>query len=86
MINSNCKTFEHVSNVLTFAMFCSIFQNHEINRNKNMKINDKKVKNIVSLLTQFSKHTYSGGYKARKEIHLCNPYSKALSKLLVYTL
>ena len=51
-------------------MFCSMFQHHEINRNKNKEINDKKVKNTVSLLTQFGdKHTYSGGYQARKEIH-----------------
>jgi len=29
------------------------------------------------LLTRFGdKHTYSGGYQARKEIHLCSPYSK----------
>jgi len=42
-----------------------MFQHHEINRNKN-----KKLKNTVSLLTQFGdKHTYSGGYQARKEIH-----------------
>jgi len=51
-------------------MFCSMFQHHEINRNKNKKINDKKVKNTVSLFTHFSdKHTYSMGYQARKEIH-----------------
>ena len=47
-----------------------MFQHHNINRNKNKKINDKKVKNTVSVLTQFDdKHTYSGGYQARKEIH-----------------
>jgi len=46
----------------------------------------KKVKDTVSLLTQFGdKHTYSGGYQARKEIHYCSLYSIALSKLLVYT-
>jgi len=57
-----------------------------INRNKNNKVNDKKVKNTMSLLTQFGdKHTYSGGYQARKEIHSCTPYSIALSKLLFYT-
>jgi len=39
----------------------------------------------MSLLTQLDdKHTYSGGYQARKEIHWCSPYSIALSKLLVY--
>ncbi|KEH30012.1 hypothetical protein MTR_4g057980 [Medicago truncatula] len=31
----------------------SMFQHHAITRNKNKKINDKKVKNTVSLLTQF---------------------------------
>ena len=47
-----------------------MFQHHEININKNRKVNDKKVKNTVSLLTQFSdNHTYSGGYQNRKEIH-----------------
>ena len=47
-----------------------MFQHHEININKNRKVNDKKVKNTVSLLTQFSdKHTYSRGYQARKENH-----------------
>jgi len=47
-----------------------MFQHHVISRNKNKKINDKKVKNTVSLLTQFGdKHTYSGGYQARKETH-----------------
>jgi len=57
--------------VLTFAMFSSMFQHHATNRNKNKKkINDKKVKNTVSLLIQFGdKHTYFGGYQARKEIH-----------------
>jgi len=64
-----------------------MFQNHSVNRNKNKKINGKKLKDTISLLTQFGdKHTYSGGYKVRKEIHYCSPYSKALSKLLVYTL
>ena len=47
-----------------------MFQHHELNRNKNKKVNYKKVKNTVSFLTQFSdKHTYYGGYQARKEIH-----------------
>ena len=47
-----------------------MFQQRKLNRNKNKKINDKKVKNTVSLLTQFGdKHTYSAGYQARKEIH-----------------
>jgi len=51
-------------------MFRSMFQHHVINRNKNKEINDEKVKNKVSLLTQFGdKHTYSGGYQVRKEIH-----------------
>jgi len=41
-----------------------MFQHHRINRNKNKKINDRKVKNTVSLLTQFSdKHTYTGATK-----------------------
>ena len=63
-----------------------MFQHHNVNRNKNKKINDKKVKDTVSLLTQFGdKHTYSVGYQARKEIHQCSPYSIALSKLVVYT-
>jgi len=39
-------------------------------KKKNKKINDKKVKNTMSLLTQFGdKHTYNGGYQGRKEIH-----------------
>jgi len=47
-----------------------MFQHHILNINRNKKINDKKVKNTVSLLTQFGdKHTYYGGYQARKEIH-----------------
>jgi len=47
-----------------FAMFRLMFQNRTIRRNKNKKINDKKVKNTVSLLTQFSdKHTYYGATK-----------------------
>ena len=48
-----------------------MFKHHEISiTKKNKKINDKKVKNTVSLLTQFGdKHIYSGGYQARKEIH-----------------
>jgi len=56
--------------VSTFIMFRSKSQHHIINRNKNKEINDKKVKNTVSLLTQFGdKHTYSAGYQGRKEIH-----------------
>jgi len=36
-----------------------MFQHRKVNRNKK---NDKKVKDTVSLLTQFGdKHTYSGG-------------------------
>jgi len=51
-------------------MFWLMFQHHVINRNKNKKVNHKKVKNTVSLLTQVGdKHTHSGGYQARKEIH-----------------
>jgi len=47
-----------------------MFQHYEVNRNKNKKINDKKVKDTMSLLTQFGdKHTYFGGYQARKEIN-----------------
>jgi len=47
-----------------------MFQNHKLNRSKAKKLNDDKVKNTMSLLTQFGdKHTYSGGYQARKEIH-----------------
>jgi len=47
-----------------------MFQHQELNRNKNKKVNDKKVKNTVSLLTQFGdKHTYSGNYQTWKEIH-----------------
>jgi len=52
-------------------MFQSMFQYQTINRNKKIrKINDMKVKNTMSLLTQFGdKHTYTGGYQARKKIH-----------------
>jgi len=51
-------------------MFRLMFKHHTINIYKNKKINDKKVKDIMSLLTQFGdKHTYFGGYQARKEIH-----------------
>jgi len=51
-------------------MFRLMFQHRKVNRNKNKKINDKKVNNTMSLLTQFNdKHTYSGGYQAMKEIH-----------------
>jgi len=47
-----------------------MFQHHRVNRNKNKKINDKKVKGTVSLLTQFGdKHTYYGGNPTWKEIH-----------------
>jgi len=47
-----------------------MFQHRKSNRNKTKKVNDKKVKNTMSLLTQFGdKHTYSRGYQARKEIH-----------------
>jgi hypothetical protein len=45
---------------------------HRANNNKqNMKtVKDKKAKGTGELLTQFGdKHTYSGGYQARKEIH-----------------
>ena len=67
-------------------MFRLMFQHHTNKQIKRRKINDKKVKNTVSLLTQFSdKHTYSRGYQVRKEIHQCSPYFIALSKLLVYT-
>jgi len=35
---------------------------HHANKQKNIKVNDKKVKGTKSLLTQFDdKHTYSGG-------------------------
>jgi len=51
-------------------MFRLMFQHRTICKDKNKKINDKKVKNTVSLLTQFGdKHTYSRGYQAKKEIH-----------------
>jgi len=53
-----------------FAMFRLMFQHRMIRRNKNKKINEKKLKDTVSLLTQFGdKHTYFGGYQASKEIH-----------------
>jgi len=43
---------------------------HHANKQKNVKIKDKKIKGIEGLLTQVSdKHSYSGGYQARKEIH-----------------
>jgi len=46
-----------------------MFQRHAINKITSRKINDKKVNNTESLLTQFGdKHTYSGDYQARKEI------------------
>jgi len=52
-----------------------MFQHHDISRNKNKKINDKKVKSTVSLLTQFGdKHTYFGGLPSQEG---CNtPYSQ----------
>ena len=43
--------------VSTFMMFRSMFQHHVTNRNINKKINDKKVKNTESLLTQFVTNT-----------------------------
>jgi hypothetical protein len=44
-----------------------MFQDHEINRNKNKKINDRKVKNTMSLLTQFGdKHTYIWGLPSQE--------------------
>jgi len=48
-----------------------MFQHRASNKhNQNSKIKDKEVKGRESLLTQFGdKHTYSGGYQARKEIH-----------------
>jgi len=47
-----------------------MFQHRKSNKNKNKKVNDKKVKNTVNLLTQFGdKHTYSRGNQAIKEIH-----------------
>jgi len=40
------------------------------NEHNKENIKDKKVKGTRELLTHFSdKHTYSGGYQARKEIH-----------------
>ena len=68
-------------------MFHLMFQHRASSKyNQNSKIKDKKVKNTMHLLTQFGdKHTYSGGYQARKEIHQCTPYFIALSKLLVCT-
>jgi hypothetical protein len=52
---------------------------HHANNNKQkmQNVNDKKVKGTGELLTQFGdKHTYSGDYQVRKEIHQCSPYSK----------
>jgi len=47
-----------------------MFQHHANKQLICKKINDKKVKGTVSLLTQFGeKHTYFRGYQARKEIH-----------------
>jgi hypothetical protein len=45
---------------------------HHANNNKQkmQNVNDKKVKGTGELLTQFGdKHTYSGDYQVRKEIH-----------------
>ncbi|KEH22074.1 Pmr5/Cas1p GDSL/SGNH-like acyl-esterase family protein [Medicago truncatula] len=51
-------------------MLCLMFQHRASNKHKRNKIKEKKVKGTASLLTQFrDKHTYSGGYQARKEIH-----------------
>jgi len=52
-------------------MFHLMFQHRASNKhNQNSKIKDKEVKGTESLLTQFGdKHTYSGSYQARKEIH-----------------
>ena len=51
-------------------MFRLMFRHYENKKIKRKKINDKKVKRHSELLTQFGdKHTYSGGYQARKEIH-----------------
>jgi len=52
-------------------MLCLMFKHHaNNNKHKNVKVKDKKVKCTGWLLTQFGdKHTYSGGYEARKEIH-----------------
>jgi len=45
-------------------MFQLMFQHHANKQIKRRKIKDKKVKNTVSLLTQFGdKHTYSGATK-----------------------
>jgi len=44
-----------------------MFQHRKVNRNKNKKLNDKKVKDTMSLLTQFGdKHTYSGGLPSQE--------------------
>jgi len=52
----------------TFAMFRLMFQHHSVNRNKNKKINGRKVKDTISLLIQFGdKHTCSGGYQAGRK-------------------
>jgi len=52
--NSSVLVLDVLSDVLTFAMFRLMFQHHAINRNKNKKIKDRKIKNTRSLLTQFS--------------------------------
>jgi len=55
-----------------------MFKHHaNYNKQKYVKVKDKKVNCTGELLTQFSdKHTYFEGYQARKEIHYCIPYSK----------
>jgi len=51
-------------------MFQLMFQYHANKQIKRRKINDKKVKNTVRLLTQFGATSpTSGGYQARKEVH-----------------
>jgi len=53
--------------VSTFVMFRSMFQHQRVNINKNKKINEKKVKGTMSLLTQFGdKHTNSGGLPSQE--------------------
>jgi len=64
------RRYEERLSIRLTKMFRLMFQHRTISRIKNKKINDRKVKNTVSLLTQFGdKHTYFGGYQARKEIH-----------------
>jgi hypothetical protein len=60
--------FQHLTH--NRQVFRLMFQHHANKQIKHRKINDKKVKGTVSLLTQFGdKHTYSEGYQVRKEIH-----------------